>query len=61
MQFITIKSFINGTYAKKEGERFLPIEYPATNEKIGEAAVADDAELEEAIQHAQVAQKQRLL
>ncbi len=57
MQFITIKSFINGTYAKKEGERFLPIEYPATNEKIGEAAVADDAELEEAIQHAQVAQK----
>ncbi|MBR33229.1 MAG: betaine-aldehyde dehydrogenase [Spirochaetaceae bacterium] len=57
MKFITIQSFINGQYSKTDTSKFLAIEYPATNEKIGEAAVAGDGELKEAILHAKTAQK----
>lgn len=57
MKFGTLKSFINGKHSEKDSGRYISIEYPATNEAIGKASVADEAELQEAVDLARAAQQ----
>ncbi|MCB1137677.1 MAG: betaine-aldehyde dehydrogenase [Leptospiraceae bacterium] len=58
MKFGTIRSYIDGNYADSEGSRAFPIQYPATNETIGEARLASTDDLEKAIRAAQKAQRE---
>ena len=58
MKFGTIRSYIDGMYSDANASRQISIQYPATNEEIGRADVANEAELNAAVKIARKAQKQ---